>query len=104
MRPSATKRPERPTDSILQILIIAAVSTHPAAGGAANPVGSSRTGQGSDRGAARPPVLTTLKAKRGRAAAGLRTSAAHARSEEIEIEDVGPVIELTGELIGVHLG
>jgi hypothetical protein len=51
-----------------------------------------------------PPVLTALKAKRARAAAGLRTSAAHARWDEIEVGDVGPVIELTKELIGVHLG
>jgi hypothetical protein len=51
-----------------------------------------------------PPVLTVLKAKRARAAAGLRTSAAHARWEEIALGDVGPVIELTKELIGAHLG
>ena len=50
-----------------------------------------------------PPVLTSLKAKRARAAAGLRTSAAHARWEEIDLRDVGPVIELTKELIGAHL-
>jgi len=42
------------------------------------------------RGAARPPVLITLKAKRARAAAGLRTSAAHARWEQIEIGDAEP--------------
>jgi hypothetical protein len=41
------------------------------------------------------PVLTSLKAKRARAAAGLRTSAAHARWEEIDLGDVAPVIELT---------
>jgi hypothetical protein len=51
-----------------------------------------------------PPVLTALKAKRARAAAGLRTSAAHARWAEIDLGDVAPVIELTKELIGVHLG
>jgi hypothetical protein len=51
-----------------------------------------------------PPVLTALKAKRARAAAGLRTSAAHARWEEIDLGDVAPVIELTKELIGAHLG
>jgi hypothetical protein len=50
-----------------------------------------------------PPVLTSLNAKRARAAAGLRTSAAHARSEEIERGDVGPAIELTKELIETHL-
>src|SRR5215831_15042181 len=50
-----------------------------------------------------PPVLTALKAKRARAAAGLRTSAAHARWEEIDRGDVAPVIELTKELIGTHL-
>ena len=49
-------------------------------------------------------VLTALKAKRARAAAGLRTSAAHARWEEIELADVPPVIELTRELIAGHLG
>ena len=38
------------------------------------------------------------------AAAGLRTSAAHARWEEIDLGDVTPVIELTKELIGAHLG
>jgi hypothetical protein len=48
-------------------------------------------------------VLTALKAKRARAAAGLRTSASHARWDEIELSDVGPVIELTRELIGVDL-
>jgi len=50
-----------------------------------------------------PPVLTALKAKRARAAAGLRTSAAHARWDEIDLGDVAPVIELTKELIGTHL-
>jgi hypothetical protein len=49
------------------------------------------------------PVLSTLKAKRARAAAGLRTSAVHTRREEIEIGDVGPVIGLTRELIAAHL-
>ena len=47
--------------------------------------------------------LTALKAKRARAAAGLRTSAAHARWEEIDLSDVAPVIELTKELIGARL-
>jgi hypothetical protein len=49
-------------------------------------------------------VLTSLKAKRARAAAGLRTSAAHARWDEIDLSDVAPVIELTKELIEAHLG
>jgi hypothetical protein len=49
-------------------------------------------------------VLTAQKAKRARAAAGLRTSAAHARWEEFEIGDVTPVIEFTKELIEAHLG
>jgi hypothetical protein len=53
---------------------------------------------------ARRDVLTGLKAKRARAAAGLRTSAAHARWEEIDLGDVAPVIELTRELIETHLG
>jgi len=52
---------------------------------------------------AKQDILTGLKAKRARAAAGLRTSAAHARWEEIELGDVAPVIELTRELIGAHL-
>jgi hypothetical protein len=52
---------------------------------------------------ARRDVLTGLKAKRARAAAGLRTSAAHARWEEIDLGDVSPVIELTRELIAAHL-
>lgn len=51
-----------------------------------------------------PPVLTSLKAKRARAAAGLRTSAAHARWEEIQLGDVKPVIEFTRELMATHLG
>jgi len=38
-----------------------------------------------------------------RSAAGLRTSAAHARWEEIGLGDVAPVIEFTKELIGAHL-
>jgi len=50
-----------------------------------------------------PPVLTALKAKRARAAAGLRTSAAHARWEEIQLNDVKPIIDFTSELIGTHL-
>jgi hypothetical protein len=48
-----------------------------------------------------PPVLTALKAKRARVAAGPRTSAAHARWEQIDLGNVAPVIELTRELIGV---
>jgi hypothetical protein len=49
-------------------------------------------------------VLTALKAKRARAAAGLRTSAAHARWEEIKLGDVDPVIQFTRELMSAHLG
>ncbi len=49
-------------------------------------------------------VLTALKARRARAAEGLRTSAAHARWEEFEISDVAPVIKFTKELIAAHLG
>jgi hypothetical protein len=48
-------------------------------------------------------VLTALKAKRARAAAGLRTSAAHAQWEEIQLSDVNPVIEFTRELMAAHL-
>ena len=48
-------------------------------------------------------VVTALKAKRARAAAGLRTSAAHARWEEIQLSDVNPVIEFTRELMAAHL-
>jgi hypothetical protein len=49
-------------------------------------------------------VFTQLKAKRARAAAGLRTSAAPARWEQIEPSDVNPVIQLTRELMAAHLG
>ena len=49
-------------------------------------------------------VMTELKAKRARAAAGLRTSAAHARWEEIQLSDVNPVIEFTRELMAAQLG
>jgi hypothetical protein len=48
-------------------------------------------------------VLTALKAKHARFAAGLRTSAAHARWEEIQLGDVKPVIEFTRELMAAHL-
>jgi hypothetical protein len=48
-------------------------------------------------------VLTALKAKRARAAAGLRTSAAHARWEEIDRGGLAPVIELMKQLIGARL-
>lgn len=51
-----------------------------------------------------PPVLSSLEAKRARAAAGLRTSAAHARWEEVKIGDVDPVIQFTKELMSAHLG
>jgi len=51
-----------------------------------------------------PPVLTALRAKHARFAAGLRTSAAHARWEEIQLNDVKPVIEFTRELMAEHLG
>ena len=53
--------------------------------------------------AANQGVLTSLKAKRARAVAGPRTSAAHAQWAEIDLGDVAPVIELTKELIGAHL-
>jgi hypothetical protein len=52
---------------------------------------------------AKRDVLTQLKAKHARFAAGLRTSAAHARWEEIQLSDVNPVIELTRELMAAHL-
>lgn len=48
-------------------------------------------------------VLTALKAKRARAAAALRTSAAHARWDEFTLEDVRPAIEMTREVIASHL-
>jgi hypothetical protein len=44
-------RPERPTGSIRQVLITAAITTRPASWWAANPVISSCASQGSDRGA-----------------------------------------------------
>ena len=43
-------------------------------------------------------LLTGLEAKRARAAAGLRTSAAHARWDEIKLGDVEPVIRFTRHL------
>lgn len=51
-----------------------------------------------------PPALTSLEAKRARAAAGLRTSAAHARWDEIKLGDVDPVIQFTREPMSAHLG
>jgi hypothetical protein len=48
-------------------------------------------------------VLTALKAKRARAAAALRTSAAHARWDDFTLEDVRPAIEMTREVIASHL-
>ncbi len=48
-------------------------------------------------------VLTSLKAKRARAAAALRTSAAHARWDEFTLDDVRPAIDLTREVIESHL-
>jgi hypothetical protein len=53
---------------------------------------------------AKSGILTTLKAKHARFAAGLRTSAAHARWEEIQLSDVKPVIDFTRELMAEHLG
>jgi hypothetical protein len=53
---------------------------------------------------AKRDVLKAPKAKRARAAAGLRTSAAHARWEEIQLSDVKPVIDFTRELTVEHLG
>jgi hypothetical protein len=53
---------------------------------------------------AKRDTLTGLKAKRARAAAGLRTSAAHARWDEIQLSDLKPVIEFTRELMAAHLG
>ena len=48
-------------------------------------------------------ILNGLKAKRARAAAGLRTSAAHAKWDDFDISDVKPVIDLTRELLDIHL-
>jgi len=48
-------------------------------------------------------LLTDLKAKRARASAGLRTSATHARWEQIDEKDIQPTIDLTRELIEAHL-
>ena len=47
--------------------------------------------------------LSDLKAKRARASAALRTSAAHARWDEFQGSDVEPVIDFTRELIETHL-
>jgi hypothetical protein len=58
--------------------------------------------------AARTPNRREIRNPRpsndARAAAGLRTSAAHARWEEIKIGDVDPVIQFTRELTLAHLG
>lgn len=47
--------------------------------------------------------LTSVQAKRARAAAGLRTSATHAQWDEFQPDDVRAVIEYTKELIRTKL-
>jgi hypothetical protein len=47
--------------------------------------------------------LTSVQAKRARAAAGLRTSATHAQWDEFQPDDVRSVIEYTKELIRTKL-
>lgn len=51
----------------------------------------------------RSGVLSELKAKRARAAAGMRTSAAHARWEEFDHRDVATTIAFTREFIETQL-
>lgn len=48
-------------------------------------------------------TLTEVKAKRARAAAGVRTKATHAQWNEFGAEDVDAAIRITRELIDVHL-
>ena len=48
-------------------------------------------------------TITEIKAKRARAAAGLRTKATHAQWDEFASEDVDAAIRLTRELIHSHL-
>jgi hypothetical protein len=48
-------------------------------------------------------ISRSRKAKRARAAASLRTSAAHVRWEQIQLDDVEPIIEFTRELMTAHL-
>ena len=47
--------------------------------------------------------LSSNKAKRARAGAGVRTSATHAQWDEFEIDDVKATIDFTRELIDDHL-
>lgn len=48
-------------------------------------------------------LMSAVKAKRARAAAGVRTKATHAQWDEFELEDVKATIEFTRELIDRHL-
>lgn len=48
-------------------------------------------------------IITSVVAKRCRAAAGLRNSALHARWDEFTLHDVEPAISLTRQLIEEHL-
>jgi hypothetical protein len=49
-------------------------------------------------------VLTELKAKRARAAAGVRTKATHAQWDEFTVNDVEAALTFTRELIETQLG
>jgi len=51
----------------------------------------------------RAGVITGIGAKRCRAAAAVRNKALHAKWAEFSLTDVAPVIDLTRELIRVHL-
>lgn len=51
----------------------------------------------------RKGVFNAIKAKRARAAAGVRTKASHAQWAEFEIEDVKATIEFTREVISANL-
>jgi len=46
-------------------------------------------------------VLTTVKAKRARASAGIRNKAMHAQWDDIDVDDVKPLISFTEELISL---
>jgi len=45
-----------------------------------------------------------LKSERARAAAGLSNPAAHAQWQDIQLNDIKPVIDFTRELMAEHLG
>ena len=52
---------------------------------------------------AKQGTLTSIKAKQCVAAAGVRNAALHAKWDEFEMSDVKATIELTRELLEIHL-